>query len=95
MASAAYTAMQSAIELKLTKLWQDQSAKATADGEESKDPNEIIAQMAKDMSKIIADEVEAYVAKGQIIITGANITGTNGGGPVAFTPADPANITFV
>ena len=93
MATAAYTAMYTSIQQGLLKLWQDQSAKATMEGEESKDPNVIITQMSNDMAKIIADAIETYVAAGQIIISGANITGSNGGGPVAFTPASPATMT--
>lgn len=95
MASEAYTAMKTSIQLGLQNLWTQQSAKATQDGEESKDPSETINKMADDLAKVIADAVETYISAGQIIISGANITGSNGGGPVVFTPADPANMTFI
>lgn len=95
MATTAYTSMQQTIENGLYNVWVERSNKATQQGEESKDPLPIIRQMAKDVADIVAGAIETYVAAGNVIVSGANISGSNGAGAVAFSPLDPAKMTHV
>lgn len=86
-------ALQTALETGLKNLWAVQSARATQDGEESKDPSVIINQMAADVATLIANAVDVYVKSGDIIVDGTNISGTTSAGPVTFTPLVPAKVS--
>ena len=81
--SAAKEAMKTALQQKLFQIWKSQSDKATQDGAESENPDDVMQKMAGDMAEAISAEVETYVAKGTITPAGST---PPGGGTVTFVP---------
>lgn len=84
--------LKTEIENGFKEIFKAQSAKATQDGAEQEDPNEVINNMCDKMAKVVANAVEKYVKSGDIYIKAENVTVTSPHGPCVVAPATPAKI---
>ena len=84
--------LKSSIEEGLKTIYKAQAAKATAEGAEREDPNDIIDDICDKMSRVFADAIEAYVKSGDIYVGPSNVVVTSPEGPCTVSPASPAKV---
>ena len=84
--------LKSEIEEGFKIILKNQSAKATQDGAEQEDPNQVIDSLCDKMAEVVSNAVEKYVKSGDIYIKPDNVTVTSPLGPCTVAPASPAKI---
>lgn len=84
---------QKELEEGLKKIMDERSDNAE-NGDESQDPKEVTAQVAKDMAKVFADAIDSYVKSGDIFVSATNVQVICAlpGTPGAVTPLQPAKL---
>ena len=84
--------LKSSIENGFSAIFRRQSAKATTEGAEGENPNDVIANICKEMADVVANAVESYVKGGDIYVGEQNISVESSDGPCLVTPVSPAKI---
>lgn len=75
----------------LKKIYLRRAEDATT-GDENKNPEEIIEEIATDISNVVADAVDSYVKEGDIVVDGTIIQVTSPSGFCTVTPLNRAKI---
>lgn len=85
--------LRNAINSGLYRIFVNQSNKATT-GDESEKPEDVIKQIADDMSDVISDAIDAYIRSGDISVgpTNIQVTSSAPGSPAIVAPLKPAKI---
>ena len=86
---------QQALEQGFKDLMQKQADRATADGEEPKSPADIIAIVAADMAKVVADATDDYIKSGDITVgpSEVGVVSAQPGSSATVSSLKPAKIT--
>ena len=86
--------LQNALSKGLQDIYEKQSAKATS-GDENEDPKEFIAQISRDMAKVLTDAIHDYLKSADVIVGPSNISVTCSapGSPGVVAPLSPAKLS--
>lgn len=85
-------ALKTTLESALKNLYLRLSSKATIEGEESKNPKDIISELSDELSTIISDAVDEYIRTGDIYVTNDNLTVIAPNGNCTITTMKPLNM---